>query len=561
MGTLVAGVEIGAENFRSTSGIISTIMAEAADGATGAAVESYPELFIGLVAAVGTDHTQLCALIEETLRRFQYRCKTVRLASLLHNIPRFKSLPAEPVDVYIEQHQKAGNEFRKAVGRENALAALALGGVQDLRSLESGAKDKIAGRSAYVIRSLKTPEEVQLLREIYGNAFFLLGCSAHYHLRRRYLSERVAQSHHEFHSEPFLARAEELIQVDQEEPDNDFGQNLKNTFPLADVFVDSSDAKTLRQSIERFFDLIFGNSLNTPTRDEYAMFQATGAKLKSSELGRQVGAAVATEDGDIIAAGTNEVPRAGGGQYWAGDNPDEREFVRGEDSSDSHERSLIEDLLNRLKEDGWLHPDKARLGIQELANIAADPVKTPHFCSAHVTNLIEFGRAVHAEAAAICDAARRGVSIAGTSMYVTTFPCHLCARLIVAAGIKRVIFIEPYTKSLTLSLYPDSMTTDRPDSVTHRVPLEPFVGVAPRMYMQLFSMRKRKSSSGKVIPFERSQAIPRLYGSPRSYLQSETIALGDLQRIIEAKHLMEEQRELPNVRSGENEAVANRSEG
>jgi len=203
-----------------------------------------------------------------------------------------------------------------------------------------------------------------------------------------------------------------------------------------------------------------------------------------------------------------------------------------------------------------LHPDKAKLRIPDLAKIATDPQQTPHFCSAHVTNLIEFGRAVHAEAAAICDAARRGVSISAASMYVTTFPCHLCARLIVAAGITRVVFIEPYTKSLTLQLYPDSMTADRPDSGATRVPLEPFVGVAPRMYMQLFTMQKRKSSSGKTIPFERSLAVPRLNGSPRSYLQSETVALGELQRIIEAKHLMQEQRELPNVRPGETETVA-----
>src|SRR5205823_8721516 len=59
-----------------------------------------------------------------------------------------------------------------------------------------------------------------------------------------------------------------------------------------------------------------------------------------------------------------------------------------------------------------------------------------------IRNLIEFGRAVHAEMAALIDAARRGVSVAGCTMYVTTFPCHLCARHIVAAGIKRLVYIE-----------------------------------------------------------------------------------------------------------------------
>lgn len=538
---------------------IRWIMAEPLEAGASGVAQTFPELFIGLVAAVGTDHNQICSIIDDTLRAFQYKTRIVRIASLLRSIPRFKNLPLPigPVDVYIEEHQKAGNKFRELIGKENALASLAIGEIRDLRFKETGSKEKIASRCAYILRSLKTPEEVQLLREIYGNAFVLIACSAPYHARRYYLSERIAQSHHQFQQDQFLSTAEKLIQADQEERDNDFGQNLKNTFPRADVFVDSSDAKSLRTSIERFFDLLFGNTFHTPTRDEYAMFQATGAQLRSSEPGRQVGAAVATDDGNIIAVGTNEVPKAGGGLYWTGDEPDSREFLRGEDSSDVHKRSLVEDLLNRLNKDGWLHPDKSRIPISKLAEMAMDEKKCTNFSSAHVTDLIEFGRAVHAEAAAICDAARRGVSIAQASMYVTTFPCHLCARLIVAAGIARVVFIEPYTKSLTLQLFPDSMTADKLEGgIGVRIPLEPFVGVAPRSYMQLFTMRKRKTDDGKIVIFERSTALPRHYGSPRSYLQNEIVAFAELNKIIETKHLMEEQRELPYVESGATERAS-----
>ena len=511
------------------------------------AAQTFPELFIGIVAAVGTDHNQLCSILVDTLQTFQYKSHIIRLASLLHSVPRFRNLPSEHIDEYIAKHQKAGNDFRQLIGKNNAMAALSIGEIKDLRIKETGEKDKIASRCAYILRSLKTPEEVQLLRDVYGDAFILIACSAPYQARRRYLAERIAQSHHHFQLEPYLPTAEKLIQADQEEKDDKFGQNLKNTYPKADVFLDASDAKLLRKSIERFVDLLFGNTLHTPTRDEYAMFQATGAQLRSSELGRQVGAAVATDAGDIIAVGTNEVPRAGGGLYWAGDEPDSREFVRGEDSSDSHKLSLIEDLLNRLNLDGWLHPDKSRIPISELAKIAMDDERSKNFSSAHVTDLIEFGRAVHAEQAAICDAARRGVSVANTSMYVTTFPCHLCARLIVAAGISRVVFIEPHTKSLTLQLFPDSMTADRLDGGGARVPLEPFVGVAPRSYMALFTMRKRKTSDGKIVLFERSKGIPRMYGSPRSYLPNENLALAELDKSIQSKHLMEEQKEMPNV--------------
>jgi cytidine deaminase len=132
-------------------------------------------------------------------------------------------------------------------------------------------------------------------------------------------------------------------------------------------------------------------------------------------------------------------------------------------------------------------------------------------------------------------------------MYVTAFPCHLCARLIVAAGLRRVVYIEPYAKSLALQLYPDSITADYTDRTSSQISFEPFVGIAPRKYVELFTMRDRKQDDGKAIPFDRAKAIPRLVGSPRSYLAAETIAFAELEKVIQRKQLMNEQQELRNV--------------
>jgi hypothetical protein len=119
--------------------------------------------------------------------------------------------------------------------------------------------------------------------------------------------------------------------------------------------------------------------------------------------------------------------------------------------------------------------------------------------------------------------------------------------LIVCAGIKRVVYIEPYSKSLALQLYPDSITADYGEKTSKQVPFEPFVGIAPRKYIELFTMGSRKYANGKIIPFERANAIPRLVGSPRAYLAAEKIAFGELEKIIERKQLMHEQQELPHV--------------
>lgn len=63
----------------------------------------------------------------------------------------------------------------------------------------------------------------------------------------------------------------------------------------------------------------------------------------------------------------------------------------------------------------------------------------------HAGEFIEFTSALHAEAAIIAQAARAGVSLDGAEMYVTTFPCPPCAKLIAAAGITKLYFTEGYS--------------------------------------------------------------------------------------------------------------------
>lgn len=56
---------------------------------------------------------------------------------------------------------------------------------------------------------------------------------------------------------------------------------------------------------------------------------------------------------------------------------------------------------------------------------------------------------LHAEQNALMQAAKFGISTAGATIYVTHKPCSVCARLIINAGIKRVVYIEGYPDPLT----------------------------------------------------------------------------------------------------------------
>jgi len=62
----------------------------------------------------------------------------------------------------------------------------------------------------------------------------------------------------------------------------------------------------------------------------------------------------------------------------------------------------------------------------------------------HQSEYMNYSTAEHAETAVIAEAARRGVATDGASLFVTTFPCPYCARLIAHAGIAKLYFTEGY---------------------------------------------------------------------------------------------------------------------
>ncbi|TIX74492.1 MAG: hypothetical protein E5V25_01750 [Mesorhizobium sp.] len=126
---------------------------------------------------------------------------------------------------------------------------------------------------------------------------------------------------------------------------------------------------------------------------------------------------------------------------------------------------------------------------------------------------LEYGRIVHAEMSAISDAARLGLSVADATLFCTTFPCHMCAKHIVSAGIKKVIFLEPYPKSLAGDLHSDSIQIEGASRGKYEayesVKFEHFHGVTPRRYRELFERGSRKAD-GRFEPYIRNRKRPNL---------------------------------------------------
>ncbi|MDD1771946.1 MAG: cytidine/deoxycytidylate deaminase family protein [Methanomassiliicoccales archaeon] len=64
----------------------------------------------------------------------------------------------------------------------------------------------------------------------------------------------------------------------------------------------------------------------------------------------------------------------------------------------------------------------------------------------------ELCRGVHAEQNAVIQGAYFGVSIKGASVYTTNFPCVLCAKILLNAGIEEIVYLDNYVDDLSKNI-------------------------------------------------------------------------------------------------------------
>lgn len=68
----------------------------------------------------------------------------------------------------------------------------------------------------------------------------------------------------------------------------------------------------------------------------------------------------------------------------------------------------------------------------------------------------ELCRGVHAEQNAVTQAAYFGVSVKDATIYTTTFPCSMCAKILINAGIREIVYDEGYVDDLSKDLLEES---------------------------------------------------------------------------------------------------------
>ncbi|CNI92176.1 anti-phage dCTP deaminase [Yersinia aleksiciae] len=477
-----------------------------------------PEIIIALCGPIGSPLHETAEQISFSLKKYGYKIYDIRLSDLIRINSKYTKINIDE-STKLKKFKSlitVGDKLREIYGSD-ILAKLAIAKISAERKKNFGEFDDIVNESSkgeaskiknqkicHIIDSVKNSSELELLKSIYGKMIFSIGVFSPLEARRENLSKINSLS---------VEDIAELINTDSGE-EFDHGQSVRDTFPKCDYFlrVDSGLAEPgnaeakgqILSKLERFFKLIFRSSVISPTEEENAMYAATSAARNSACLSRQVGAAVTSSSGELLSTGWNDVPRNGGGLYGKQSirlkviDPDHRCYAlqNRNCSNDAEKRILAEVVIDSLVQEKIIPVKKREAAIQTIIK------------NSRLKDLIEFSRAVHAEMHAILGASRvAGERILGGKIFVTTYPCHSCARHIIASGISEVYFIEPYRKSLALKLHSDAMTESVIET-DEKVKLIQFDGVAPTRFLELFESGSRKSKAGVLELATEGAAMP-----------------------------------------------------
>jgi len=462
------------------------------------------ELIIGLVGPLGSGLRDAVVELTSLLKdEFGYdAAEHIKLSDIIkESAILVGDGPGDRLSEYdrITHLQNVGNLLREKFGGEY-LARKAIRHIAADREKNGFCNHvPIRRRKAFIIDSFKNPAEASLFREIYRDMFWSVGIFAPDRVRK----ERLMRNGKGMEE----SQAISAMRRDYDEQKK-LGQLVSKAFSDCDFYIHYSDANPdrLRRVLKRYLDVLFCTDIITPNVFESAMYKAASIASNSGCISRKVGAAIIDENGELISVGWNDVPKFGGGLYTEDDkngpdnaNCDHRCYNFGEIGcrNDHEKNALIAELVSKL----------AKANIIRKGKTAADVIKAIE--GNRIEALIEFSRAIHAEMEAILSAARSGKKgLKKSRLFVTTFPCHSCARHIIAAGISEVHFIEPYPKSKAIDLHNDAASLDAMES-GGKVIFRQFEGIAPKNVFRFFSSMPHEKNSGKICFPSRKSSLPR----------------------------------------------------
>lgn len=303
---------------------------------------------------------------------------------------------------------------------------------------------------SYVIDSIRNPAEIRYFREKYPE-FILIGVFADYDVRWERVKETYSNSKDAFDSDE---------QKDKGTYEPKYGQKISDCFFESDLILSNNENilyagkneayEDMRKKIHGYLMALKDPSNSSPTLKETLMAAAYTSGRRSRCLKRKVGAVIADKYDRIISSGFNGVPqglqecRPSLGQCY-------RDIKR-------------EELGNRISKQLSLQDRQDAEDKENPTNIIKKNIK-----------LLELCRALHGEESAILNLVGRSADLEDSTIYVTTYPCNLCANKIVQTGIQNVVYFEPYPVEEAKKIFKDAQITS-----------EPFEGVTFRAFFRFY---------------------------------------------------------------------------
>lgn len=343
--------------------------------------------------------------------------------------------------------QDVGNKLRKQdIEKGNS------GGTLIRKAIEILEREKC--KNPIIIYSVKNPLEIEELKK-YSNAY-LIAMDTSFPIRWERIKEK--QYNNDYRS--FLRDDDRDIDEGLRIKDKDgricyYGQQVQKCVDLADIvidndvdFNDSEDKKEkLKNKIRQHLEVINKPGYRNPNNMELLMNNAYCTSLQSRCLKRQVGAIIIKEEKEemqyekdrrdqrrgyyLISAGCNNVPE-------------------GQPDCSKEYKACYRDikkaaLFERIRHCPNCGQELKREG--KCSNKRCEYSKTKSDVRENflLGKALDLCRALHAEENAILQISYLGgFPLKETTLYTTTFPCLMCAKKIIANGIKEVVYVEPY---------------------------------------------------------------------------------------------------------------------
>lgn len=463
------------------------------------------EIIIGLIGGIGVDFDKIAKYLKKEFDKAGYNTCYLTISDHFDK----KLIKSSTYFEEIYKKMQFGS-FKRKDEEDSAYWAR-----QTIKNIFIERFKEPQKKRVFIIRSLKTKEELELFNDVYGRNFVAISIYLDETKRKDKLTNKIKNNNTEtieklgnnlkifnrkIESKDIMLQdllkkiktqkteaindllSEFLIDKDKNETDSTFekyGQKLENCFSFGHYFIDEN--RTPKKAIRRLVEILFSHPFAEPTIEECSMFYAQSAAYRSLDLDRQVGAAIVNTDDELISIGFNDVSKVGGGHFGPSDikRNDHRDHKKGRDFNEIKLDKISDGILQKLRLQGL-----------EKKKIIKDEIKI----------ITEFKRSTHAEMSALLDAARRGISVKGCTLYVNTYPCHNCAKHIIAAGISSVVFLHPYPKSEAEKMF-EKMIIHSSKKDKHTVNFKPFEGLAPNRFMYAFQNDKKTRQNKKEEEF------------------------------------------------------------